>query len=758
MLRNWVFLVLFLPVFAQALNIERSILRAPANANLLLEDAMASDQWQSVDAFGTHGFTSDIFWLKLSFSSNAPSDVIVKLVYPIHDYVDFYHVQTGSLQQHWAMGDARENPQWIFKDKYFSVPVSIKSGRNHEVYIRIQSFNSIMLETRVLTSDELSQQTNYYYFWVGAFYGILIIMALYNLSLAFITRDTAYFVYVSYVLLFCFLALTISGDGYYGIWTGFPQFNSYAIALAGGLLSIPTLLFPYYLLDISKNAPKLRWGFFVLIALSATYLLCIPFMEVNTSLKLINVINLIYMLFLLGVAIYLTVKQVPVAWIYLLAWSFLIAGLMILSLAAYDVIPMNELTYQANLVGGLIEMVLLSIALAQRVRYERQAREKALQKALSAQAKAAESQLRFDELFRQAPVGIFQAKRNGEILAANPAMQDFLGYSSEQEIKDNYLDVYRRFNGAGKLGARIFKENAIIDYETKYHSNGEDFDCSVTMRAGRVGNEDIVEGYITDISERKKAQQIHDMMEKERIASVGHLVTGVAHEINTPLGINVTSLSHFKELLEEVDTAMESNSLTKTHFKNFVEDMGSITQMMDVNLKHIATLVDRFKALSISQLDVEKAYTDMHEQLHAIMAGQFTLDESVHYEVICHPDAFIETYPGAWHIIISQLVENSIMHGFEDKKDKQISLELHQLNIDHWRFIYRDNGCGISQEVYENIFEPFFTTRRGNKSNAGLGMYRVFNIVKQVLKADIELLQGDGFALQIDFRELTVDR
>lgn len=83
-------------------------------------------------------------------------------------------------------------------------------------------------------------------------------MALYNLSLAFITQDPAYFIYVAYVLGFCFLAVSLSGDGYHLIWTGYPNFNHYSISIAGGLLAFPTVLFPYVLLNISKNAPQLK--------------------------------------------------------------------------------------------------------------------------------------------------------------------------------------------------------------------------------------------------------------------------------------------------------------------------------------------------------------------------------------------------------------------------------------------------------------------------------------------------------------------
>ena len=757
MMSRWWLIGLFLmPVFVQALTVERSMLRLPHDIPSTYDQVVNAQDWQEVEQFGTHGFSTDIFWLRLKLIAKEDSHFVLKLVYPIHDLVDIYEFKDGQLKQDWQMGDARPAPQWQFIDKHFSIPLHLTGNQPHEVLIRIEGFNSKVLETRVLTREEFDRESLIGNVLIGAFFGMLLVMALYNLSLAFITQDPAYFIYVAYVLGFCFLAVSLSGDGYHLIWTGYPNFNHYSISIAGGLLAFPTVLFPYVLLNISQNAPQLKIIFRGMLFIASIYLVSLPFMSVAVSLKAINIMNLVFMMILLGTGIYLSVKRVPVAWIYTLAWSFLIAGLIVLSLAAYNLLPMNDVTRQANLVGGLVEMVLLSIALALRVRYERKAREDALEDALIAQEEVAKSRLRFDELFREAPIGIFQLNDKGEPIAVNPALVRLLGYQSESEALALGANITHHFENPQGLTDRLVQFGKVVDHETELKSrNGESVFCSLSMRAFKENNRSVVEGFITDISERKHAQQIHDIMEKERIASVGQLVAGVAHEINTPLGINVTSVSHVKELLNDIDSAMDGNALTKSQFKSFITDMESLMDIMGDNLSHMAVLVSRFKALSISNLDVEKAYTNMYEQLYAAMAGQFTLDESVAYDIECDKEALLETYPGAWHIIVSQLVENSVVHGFTSQSEKKISIQFIKLDDYLWRFVYRDNGKGISEDIVDKIFEPFFTTRRSNKNNAGLGLYRVFNLVRQVLKGDIEVLKESGFALQIDFECLS---
>ena len=241
------------------------------------------------------------------------------------------------------------------------------------------------------------------------------------------------------------------------------------------------------------------------------------------------------------------------------------------------------------------------------------------------------------------------------------------------------------------------------------------------------------------------------------MTTMEQLVTGVAHEINTPLGNNVTSVSHLTELLTEVDSKMEDGSLSKNYFKSFVDDSRSLMKLMSSNLQKISSLIQRFKLVSVNQVDIEKANLNFKEQVEDVIEYYFfqhTKGDSNNITVDVHTNGhvMIHSYPAAWRVILDQLFENSIVHGFtKDQMLKKISIQLNCLD-GVWIVSYEDNGQGISDEMAERVFDPFVTSKRGNAENAGLGMYRVYNIVNQVLKGDIKIEKAKGFKAVIRFK------
>jgi len=751
----WLSCLFCLSSAVQAVQVERSLLRIDHGQAATLDEALSSSLWQPVAEFGNHGFSEDVFWLKLELSlspEEAPAARVVKMAYPVHDRVDMYQLRLGVIEQHWPMGDAREDAQWVFPAKYFAVPVVVEPGQKTTLMIRVQGHNSKVLKTEVLTEADFQSDILIRNVLSGAFYGMLLIMGLYNLSLAFLVRDKAYFVYVSYVFCFGFLALALTGDGHYVIWREHPDFNEYAIMLAGGLLAFPTIFFPYHLLNIRQNAPFLRKYFYTAAGVSLAYVCALPFMSIEVSLKLINIINIVTTLFLLGTGVFLTIKRVPVAWIYTLAWSFIISGLVVLSFAAYNVLPMNDLTTHANLLGGLIEMVLLSIALAQRIHMERRAKLQALQQVATKEAEVQEQRRLFQDLFEEAPVGVCIINDKGRLLAANPELCRLMNFKSPAEALQYDVAFRSCFSNHLELEKEVFAEGKVLDWETVLTTiDGTERICSVSLRARIRAGEVQVEGYLTDITERKAAERIRDIMERERMLSLEQLVTGVAHEINTPLGINITSASCIRDDLRTLEKQMHDGTLTKQTFSDFVAATLNATGLMEKNLNRIADLVKRFKMLSVQHLHAQKETFD----LVALSRRHFesALSSVPNIQVRVHATAsevMVTMDPAVWNIIYEQLLENSLTHGFQAQANGQIWLDIQQQGS-AVRVTYRDDGPGVPKDMRDTLFNPFVTTRRGHQSNAGLGLYRVYNLVTQVLKGRVKVLDEPGFVMSIEF-------
>jgi len=736
---------------------ELAYMEAPAESGLVDVLSRPVSNWQAVDVLSNFGFRKEAFWIRLVVRNISDTSLyqVARMEYGAHDFVTVYQLNDqNEIAKQWVLGDRVDHIQRPIEDKHAAFPVKLAAGAEQIFFIRVQSVNALILGIDVMDASQHGQVLQITWLLAGLIYGILLVMAFYNFGLAVFIKDKAYAVYVVYVLSFLLFVLVLSGDGYYFLWSDSPELNAYALPFSAAWLMVPSLLFPYFLLDLKHHLRPVARLIQAMVVMVFLFIICIPFLALSDSIKLINFISAITAFGMLIVGAYLTYLKVPIAGIYTFAWFILLVGLTILPLSSLGYIDNNVFTRNANFIGGVLETVILSLALAQRVRQEKEARMHALNESVHAQQEASRNKQLFEGLFHNSPVGIFQAKKSGDILAVNPALVELLGYESEGEIKRKPFDVYRQFDGARELGRKIFKVGEIVDYESRFTpTQGEPIPCSITLRAGKIADEPIVEGFVTDIRERKNTQKIHELMEHERIQSIDHLVTGVAHEMNTPLGNNITSISHIKELLNDVQTDMERGELSRKGFEAFVEDGYALMDIMDNNLQRMSGLVSRFKQLSIAKMDIEQVPVNMYEYFHEVLASQFQLDGSVKTHIECDQNIVLSTYPAAWKMILDQLIDNSVTHGFDaTQSEKWLHVQLSKIDGEHWCFRYMDNGKGMDADTLAKIFEPFFTTRRSHEKHAGLGMYRVYNLVTQVLKAEIEVESHSGFALQIEFK------
>jgi len=709
--------------------------------------SLKQDAWVEVARFTNHGFKNGEFWLRvvLENQSQDTQSVIYRFAYALHDEVDFYQVSlSGELKKTWLQGDMRDQSDHNVMDKHAAINITIPANSRQLLYIRVASKNALVLTADLFSKFEHEKNVHFEAIFSSMIYGVLLVMALYNLGLAISLMDKAYFSYVLYVLTFTTFVLTLSGDGYYYFWNNSPHFNQYLLPVISGLLIIPSLLFPYYLLNIKRNAPfiaKMYKGFMVVAML---FVFSIPIIGVANAVVLVNSLSSILSLIILSVGFYLTYKGVPLAGWYTFAWLILLLGLSVLSVSSLGFMDSNLLTRNAGLLGGVIEAIILSLVLAQRISQEKR------EKMLAVQESAQNKKL-FQEIFNQAPVGIMRFNSSGELVTINPALVKMLGYDSVHQAMENYHVLDQLLTDYRDINRELIENGKVLDKQMSITTVNENIlHCSVSLHLHQGANEQYVEAYLTDITERVENTNVKEFMEQERHTSMEHLVTGVAHEINTPLGVNITSVSHIKELLSEVSDDLKNNTLTKKKFAHFVDDAHQLLQIVTHNLNKMSNLVRRFKMVSMGKTD--KISLNFKQQLEQSVFNHHLIEEDIQLEVKCDGQVYIETYPAAWDIIIEQLVENSVVHGFSDQQeDKTISIEVTSIGEHHWRFQYRDNGSGVDAAVLQKAFNPFITTKRSSSEHAGLGLYRIYNLVQRVLKGEVTLEQDKGFHLVLEF-------
>lgn len=243
------------------------------------------------------------------------------------------------------------------------------------------------------------------------------------------------------------------------------------------------------------------------------------------------------------------------------------------------------------------------------------------------------------------------------------------------------------------------------------------------------------------------------LIESEKMASLGSLVSGIAHEINTPLGVGLTGISQMDHEVKNLETKYKDNNLTEEALKSHIGIMNKLVQTIRDRLNNAATLVKSFKNISVDQHLEDQREFHLKEYVDSIIFSFQAPLNAKEVKVINNIDDRItlDSYPGIFSQIFSNLILNSVKHGFETSENNVITISA-QLN-DQLVLNFQDNGKGISVEDEKKLFDPFFTTKRG-QGGSGLGLHIVYNLITQQLKGTLKLIQvtphGLGFTITLD--------
>ena len=229
------------------------------------------------------------------------------------------------------------------------------------------------------------------------------------------------------------------------------------------------------------------------------------------------------------------------------------------------------------------------------------------------------------------------------------------------------------------------------------------------------------------------------LVQSDKMAALGNLTAGIAHEINTPLGIAVTSTSLALESTELIQDKFNQGILTKSIMKKYLSEIEQSSLMNTRALERVITLLTNFKQVAADQAVDEVRSFDLVVYIDEVMS---TLSaELKRHHIIYHYQGVNEltilTIPGAIAQVLTNFVTNSIKHGFDGKASGNITIKLEVVD-DKVQLTYKDDGMGMTDDVLKNIYEPFFTTKR-NKGGTGLGMNIVYNIIDKNLKGDINI-------------------
>ena len=235
----------------------------------------------------------------------------------------------------------------------------------------------------------------------------------------------------------------------------------------------------------------------------------------------------------------------------------------------------------------------------------------------------------------------------------------------------------------------------------------------------------------------KRAQR--QLVDTEKMAALGGLVAGVAHEINTPIGISVTAASHLAEQSLQLQRKLESGELRKSDLSDFSEMAQQSTDLVLSNLRRASELVRSFKQVAVDQSSEQKRTIELRAYLADILSAlRPMIRKSQHQiQIDCEQEIHWNTFPGVIYQITTNLVLNAISHAFPEGSQGHVWIRA-KADSERLELCVEDDGAGIPSEIRERVFEPFFTTKRG-QGGSGLGLHIVFNLVTQVLGGEIRV-------------------
>jgi signal transduction histidine kinase len=244
-----------------------------------------------------------------------------------------------------------------------------------------------------------------------------------------------------------------------------------------------------------------------------------------------------------------------------------------------------------------------------------------------------------------------------------------------------------------------------------------------------------------------------ELIQAGKMASLGGLVAGISHEINTPIGISVTSASSLQDEVRRLRMEFDQGSMKRSSLEQYMIHADEASDILLRNLKRAAELIRSFKQVAVDQTSDESRSINLHAYVDEIILSlhPYLRRTSLQIVNICDKSITINTLPGAIYQIISNFVINSITHAYDPGQVGFIKISA-RLQGGSLAFDYSDDGKGIAEKDIEHVFDPFFTTKRG-QGGSGLGLNIVYNLVHSTLKGSIliESKLGSGTIFKVRF-------
>jgi PAS domain S-box-containing protein len=235
------------------------------------------------------------------------------------------------------------------------------------------------------------------------------------------------------------------------------------------------------------------------------------------------------------------------------------------------------------------------------------------------------------------------------------------------------------------------------------------------------------------------------LIEAEKLAALGRLVAGVAHEINNPVGSGLTVASTLQRRYELFAAELSGGNLRRSVLTEFLDGVRDASVQLVANLNRASALVQSFKQVAADRSRLERRLFDLGELTEQVLVGlrPELRKRGLALDLVCEPDLMMDSLPGPYGLVLSNLVLNSVVHAFPEGAAGTIGFRAQRIDDGNVEIVVSDNGCGMSAQIRRQAFDPFFTTRR-HEGATGLGLHIVHSMVVERLEGRLALESEPG--------------
>lgn len=279
--------------------------------------------------------------------------------------------------------------------------------------------------------------------------------------------------------------------------------------------------------------------------------------------------------------------------------------------------------------------------------------------------------------------------------------------------------------------------------------DGSEFDAEVSLSPIQTDDSLLVVSALRDITERRRTEEVlriarETTVEAEKMAALGGLVAGVAHEINTPVGVNLASATHLQSETRRAAARYAASELSGDELEDYFATAAQAVELMVINSQRAADLIQSFKQVAVDQTSGEQRQFDLRGYIDEVLLSlrpQFK-HSPIQISVDCPPGILVDSLPGAVSQILVNLILNALSHAFDEGQAGKITIRAALQADDTVELMVADDGKGIPENIRERIFDPFFTTRRGH-GGSGLGLNIAYNVALHALGGSLAQNSGE---------------